>query len=44
MDAKDVPVPKAPELELIKEDYNLIGLLREIFASIFKHRSENELR
>ena len=42
MDAKDVPVPKAPEL--IKEDYNPIGLLREIFVSIFKHRSENELR
>lgn len=40
MDAKDVPVPKAPEMELIKEDYDLIGFLREIFGSIFKHRSE----
>lgn len=40
MDAKDVPVPKAPELELIKEDYNPIELLREIFTAIFKHGGE----
>ena len=40
MDAKDVPVPKTPELELIKEDYDPIGFLREIFKPIFKHRGE----
>ena len=40
MDAKDVPVPKTPELEGIKEDYDPIGFLREIFTLIFKYKGE----